>query len=160
MRTRDDMVAFDRERQAAARTPGLAPSSTLVVRCQVIDYSKGNRFLQLWFIDFGNAVLTLRCSYFDKASGDELGRSVISSDNSSKVIPSALMSRTALTGVINGLVDQVTRRNAEWRVLMAGLRSVGWSLLGAAIAVRLAALFVSALRWQFCSRPSATCAWG
>ena len=110
MRARDDMVAFDRQRQAAASAPEQAPSSTLVVRCQVIDYAKGNRFLQLLFIDLGNSVLTLRCSYFDKSSGDELGRSVISSDNSSKVIPSALSSRTALTGVIDGLVDQVTRR--------------------------------------------------
>ena len=110
MRAREDMELFDRQRQAAARAPEQAPSSTLVVRCQVIDFSKGNKFLQLLFIDLGNSVLTLRCSYFDKSSGEELGRSVISSDNSSKAIPSALTSRTALTGVIDGLVDQVTRR--------------------------------------------------
>ncbi len=110
MRGWDDMATFDRQRQAAASAPESVPGNTLVVRCQVIDYSKGNRFLQLLFIDLGNAVLTLRCSYFDKTSGDELGRSVISSDNSSKVIPSVLSARTALTGVISGLVDQVTRR--------------------------------------------------
>ena len=44
-------------------------------------------------------------------------------------------------------------RNAEWRVLVAGLVSVEWPLLGAAIAVRLAALVFSALRWQVLLAP-------
>jgi hypothetical protein len=109
MRTWDDLLAFDRERQADANSPPVS-DETLEVQCQVIDYAKGNKFLQLLFLDLGNAVLTLRFSYFDKQSGEELGRSVISSDNSSKAIPSVLSTRSALTGVIEGLVDQVTRR--------------------------------------------------
>jgi hypothetical protein len=108
MRTWDDLLAFDRQRQAEA--PARASNETLLVRCQVIDYTKGNKFLQFLFLDLGNALLTLRFSYYDKTSGDELGRSVISSDNSSHVIPSALSARGPLTGVVEGLVDQVTRR--------------------------------------------------
>ncbi len=110
MRTWDDLLAFDRQRQAEAKAPERVSNETLLVRCQVIDYAKGNKFLQLLFLDLGNAVLTLRFSYYDKNSGEELGRSVISSDNSSKAIPSAFSTRTALTGVVEGLVDQVTRR--------------------------------------------------
>ena len=110
MRGLDDMVAFDRERIATAACGERCSGPTLVVQCQVIDFAKGNRWLQLLALDIGNSVLTLRCSYFDKISGEELGRSVISSDNSSKVIPSAVTSRTPIAGVVDGLVDQVTRR--------------------------------------------------
>jgi hypothetical protein len=109
MRTWDDLVAFDHQRQAAT-TLERASNETLVVRCQVIDYAKGNKLLQLLFLDLGDAILTLRFSYFDKSSGEELGRSVVSSNNASKGIPSAFSPRSELTGAIEGLVDQVTRR--------------------------------------------------
>jgi hypothetical protein len=107
MRTWDDLVAFDRQRQA---TVARASNETLVVRCQVIDYARGNKFLQLLLLDLGDAILTLRISYFDKSSGEEVGRSVVSSNNASKGIPSAFSPRSELTGAIEGLVDQVTRR--------------------------------------------------
>ena len=113
MRGPDDMVAFDQRRLAAAACGERCSGLTLVVQCQVIDYAKGSRWLQLFALDIGNSVLTLRCSYFDKISGEELGRSVISSDNSSKVIPSAVTSRSPIAGVVDGLVDQVTRRKIE-----------------------------------------------
>lgn len=109
MRSEDDLVAFDRQRQAAANAPDVA-SATLVVRSQVIDYAKGNKFLQLLLLDLGNGVLTMRFSYLDKVTGEELGSNVISSDNSSKVVPSLLSPRSALSGVAEGLADQVTRR--------------------------------------------------
>jgi hypothetical protein len=108
LRSGADMAAFDGERDAAARAP--EPDSTLVVTSEVIDYAKGNKFVQLLPIDMGNAILTLRFSYWDKLTGEELGRSVVSSDNSSKVVPSVLSPRTSLSGVSEGLVDQVTRR--------------------------------------------------
>ena len=44
-------------------------------------------------------------------------------------------------------------RNAEWRVLLDGLQSVGWPLLGAAILARLASLVVSSVRWQILLAP-------
>lgn len=108
LRTAADLAEFDRQRAAAARRS--ATPATLVVVSQVIDYTKGNKLLQLLFLDLGNAVMTLRFSYLDKATGEELGRSVITSDDSSKVIPSLLSPRSALSGVAEGLADQVTRR--------------------------------------------------
>jgi len=108
LRSGADMERFDREREAAARAQ--APCATLVVTSEVIDYARGNKFLQLFAMDLGNGILTLRFSYWDKLTGEELGRSVVSSDNSSKVVPSLLSPRTSLSGVSEGLVDQVTRR--------------------------------------------------
>ena len=76
----------------------------------MIDYASGNKFTQLLLLNLGNGLMTIRLSYFDKATGEELGRSVVSSDTSSKVVPSLLSPRTPLGGVAEGVVDQVTRR--------------------------------------------------
>lgn len=105
MRTASDLVAHD-QRRAAAR----ARRETLVIATEVIDYAPGNKFTQLMMLDLGNSILTLRLSLFDKATGIELGRSVVSSDNSSKVVPSLLSPRSPLTGVAEGLADEVTGR--------------------------------------------------
>lgn len=109
MRPAADLPRIDAARRLAAAREA-ATDRTLVVRCQVIDYAKGNKWLQFLFLDLGNSVLTLRFSYFDRDTGEELGRSVISSDDSSAVVPSAFSPRSALTGVVQGLVDTVTRR--------------------------------------------------
>ena len=106
MRPATDLPLMDAARADAARDL----DDTLVVRDEVIDYARGNKWLQLLFLNLGNGLVTLRLSYFDKATGEEVGRSVISSDNSSKVVPSLLSSRTPLVGVAEGLVDQVVRR--------------------------------------------------
>jgi hypothetical protein len=114
MRTWNDLVQFDRQREnAAAANESGESTGTLVVTSQVIDYAKGNKVLQLLPLDIGNGILSVRFSYFDKDTGEELGRSVISSDNSSKVVPSFISPRTALTGIAEGLVDQVTRRKVS-----------------------------------------------
>jgi hypothetical protein len=113
LRTFDDLVQFDRQRENAAEPSERDTSGTLVVTSQVIDYAKGNKVLQLLPFDIGNGILTVRFSYFDKDTGEELGRSVISSDNSSKVVPSFVSPRNALTGIAEGLVDQVTRRKVS-----------------------------------------------
>lgn len=105
MRPRADMLAFDRQREMSNRDSG-----TIVIRSEIIDYAKGNKLLQLLFIDLGNAVLTLRFTFYDKVTGQELGRTIISSDNSSKVVPSLFSTRSPLSGVAEGLVDQLTRR--------------------------------------------------
>ena len=107
MRPAADMVAMDIDREAAARADA---SDTLVVTDEVIDYVRGNKFTQLLLLNLGNGLMTVRLSYFDKATGEELGRSVVSSDTSSKVVPSLLSPRTPLGGVAEGVVDQVTRR--------------------------------------------------
>ena len=114
MRGWNDLAEFDRQRKIAAEAVEPAEASgTLVVKSQVVDYAKGNKVLQLLPLDLGNGILTVRFSYFDKDTGEELGRSVISSDNSSKVVPSLVSPRTALTGIAEGLVDQVTRRKVS-----------------------------------------------
>jgi hypothetical protein len=107
MRPAADMAAMDRDRAAAARDH--APD-TLVVTDEVVDYARGNKLTQLLLLNLGNSLMTIRLSYFDKATGEELGRSVVSSDTSSKVVPSLLSPRTPLAGVAEGVVDQVTRR--------------------------------------------------
>jgi hypothetical protein len=107
MRPAADMAAMDRDREAAAHDDA---SDTLVVTNEVIDYARGNKFTQLLLLNLGNGLMTIRLSYFDKATGEELGRSVVSSDTSSKVVPSLLSPRTPLAGVAEGVVDQVTRR--------------------------------------------------
>jgi hypothetical protein len=107
MRPAADMAVMDRDREAAARGN---TADTLVVTDEVIDYARGNKFTQLLLLNLGNGLVTIRLSYFDKATGEELGRSVVSSDTSSKVVPSVLSPRTPLGGVAEGVVDQVTRR--------------------------------------------------
>ncbi len=114
MRTWNDLVQFDRQREIAAESSeGVEASGTLVVTSQIIDYAKGNKVLQLLPLDLGNGILSVRFSYFDKDTGEELGRSVISSDNSAKLVPSLVSPRTALSGIAEGLVDQVTRRKVS-----------------------------------------------
>lgn len=44
-------------------------------------------------------------------------------------------------------------RNAEWPALSGGLRSVEWTLLVAAVVVRVSALAVAAVRWQVLLAP-------
>jgi hypothetical protein len=110
IRSAADMQLFDRQRNDADTSDNPPSASTLVIQVQVVDYAKGNKLLQLSMLDIGNAILTLRFSYFDKDTGEELGRSIISSDNSAKVVPSAFSPRTVLSGVVDGLIDQVTRR--------------------------------------------------
>lgn len=115
LRNVEDMNKFDRERLAAQKTlqpidGDTSAFGTLVIRSQVIDYSKGNKILQLSETGFGDSILTIRFSYYDKETGEELGRSIISADNSSKVLPAALSPRTVMSGVAEGLVDQITRR--------------------------------------------------
>jgi hypothetical protein len=110
MRPGQDVLAVDRRRTSADPMPASASTGTLLVCSQVIDYAKGHKVLQLLFLDLGNAILTLRVSYVDKQTGEERGRSVISSDTSSKIIPSVLSPRSAVSGVVEGLVDQTTRR--------------------------------------------------
>jgi uncharacterized protein (TIRG00374 family) len=45
-------------------------------------------------------------------------------------------------------------RNTDWTAMAAGVRTAAWPLLLAAVAVRLAALVVAALRWQALLAPA------
>lgn len=106
IRPSTDMSVFDRQRALAS----LPPPATLILKSEVIDYAPGNKFAQLLFLNIGNALITTRLTYFDKTTAVELGRSVVSSDSSSKVLPSIISPRSFLDGVTDGIVDQVTRR--------------------------------------------------
>jgi hypothetical protein len=112
MRDGGDMQAFDEQRRLAALLEGHRGESAgvLTIVGEVIDYAKGNKLLQLLPIDLWNSLLTVRFSYYDMETGEELGRQIVSSDNSSKVVPRAFSPRNALTGIREGLVDQITRR--------------------------------------------------
>ena len=107
-----DMQAFDEQRRLAAlhEEHHGERAGVLSIVGEVIDYAKGNRLLQLLPVDLWNSLLTVRFSYYDMETGEELGRQVVSSDNSSKVVPGAFSPRNALTGIREGLVDQITRR--------------------------------------------------
>ena len=111
MGTWQDMLSFDEQRRLAAQLEELeGRHETLMVTADVLDFSKGNKMLQLLFLDLGNSTLTVRFSFFDEQTGEELGRQVISSDDSSEVLPSVLSPRSPLSGIADGLVDQVSRR--------------------------------------------------
>ncbi|HXI89631.1 MAG TPA: hypothetical protein VNO24_06395 [Blastocatellia bacterium] len=111
IRSAEDMEARDRQR---AREQELEQRSTrtLVTVIEVLDYAKGSRLKQALPLDLGKSILTVRLRYYDKMTGQEIGRQIISgrSDGSSLLGP--LSPRDALSGVADGLVDQVTRRVA------------------------------------------------
>jgi hypothetical protein len=107
-----DMEARDRQRALEERAPGQPSTRTLVTVIEVLDYQKGSRLKQALPLDLGKSILTVRLRYYDKTTGQEIGRQIVSgwSDGSSLLGP--LSRRDALSGVADGFVDQVTRRVA------------------------------------------------
>jgi hypothetical protein len=108
-----DMEARDTERLLVNADASPAEDRTLVVVIEVLDYLKGNRVKQLLPLDLGKAILTVRVRYYDRDSGEEIGRQIISGENSGSALLGPVSPRTALSGVSDGFVDQVTRRIAE-----------------------------------------------
>src|SRR6266404_3784568 len=107
-----DMETRDRQGAVAEHDLEQPRSRTLVTVIEVLDYAKGSRLKQLLPLDLGKSILTVRLRYYDKMTGQEICRQIISgrSDGSSLLGP--LSPRDALSGVADGLVDQVTRRVA------------------------------------------------
>jgi hypothetical protein len=115
----DDMRRFDELRSKnleTERTDKEKPPPTLVIVGEVLDYAKGNKWLQQIPLNRGNAVFTIRFRYYDKETGQEVGRQVIGGEVTAANLGGAFGLRTALSGVIDGVVDQITRRavSAEW----------------------------------------------
>ena len=110
--TANDMEAVDRRRTRNQQELEQLSTRTLVTVIEVLDYAKGSRLKQVLPLDLGKSILTVRLRYYDKMTGQEIGRQIISgrSDGSSLLGP--LSPRDALSGVADGLVDQVTRRVA------------------------------------------------
>lgn len=108
----EDMEARDRQRALKEQELEQPSNRTLVTVIEVLDYAKGSRLKQALPLDLGKSILTVRLRYYDKKTGQEIGRQIISgrSDGSSLLGP--LAPRDALSGVADGLVDQVTRRVA------------------------------------------------
>jgi len=112
IRSAEDMEARDRDRAREQQEFKQPSTRTLVTVIEVLDYAKGSRLKQALPLDLGKSILTVRLRYYDKETGQEIGRQIISgrSDGSSLLGP--LSPRDALSGVADGLVDQVTRRIA------------------------------------------------
>ena len=112
IRGAEDLEARDRERAREKQELEQPSTRTLVTVIEVLDYAKGSRLKQALPLDLGKSILTVRLRYYDKTTGQEIGRQIISgrSDGSSLLGP--LSPRDALSGVADGLVDQVTRRVA------------------------------------------------
>jgi hypothetical protein len=112
IRSAEDMDARDSQRAREQQELEQRSTRTLVTVIEVLDYAKGSRLKQVLPLDLGKSILTVRLRYYDKTTGQEIGRQIISgrSDGSSLLGP--LSPRDALSGVADGLVDQVTRRVA------------------------------------------------
>lgn len=109
----DDLIARDKHRalrENAGRQP--AADKTLVVVIEVLDYAKGSRWKQALPLDLGKSILTVRLRYYDKRTGEEVGRQVISGQSDGSSLLGPLSPRDGLSGVADGFIDQVTRRVA------------------------------------------------
>lgn len=107
-----DMQARDRQRAIKDQKEERPIDRTLVTVIEVLDYTKGNRIKQLLPLDLGKSILTVRLCYYDKTSGQEIGRQIISGQADGSSLLGPLSRRDALSAVADGFVDQVTRRVA------------------------------------------------
>jgi hypothetical protein len=107
-----DMEARDRQRVIKGQKEELLSDRTLVTIIEVLDYAKGNRIKQILPLDLGKSILTVRLRYYDKASGQEIGRQIVSGRAGGSSLLGPLSPRDALSGVADGFLDQVTRRVA------------------------------------------------
>jgi hypothetical protein len=108
----EDMEARDRRRAMKESAPAQPSTRTLVTVIEVLDYAKGSRLKQVLPLDLGKSILTIRLRYYDKDTGQEVGRQIISGESNGSSLLGPLAPRDALSGVADGFVDQVTRRVA------------------------------------------------
>jgi hypothetical protein len=88
-------------------------NKTLVVVIEVLDYEKGSRWKQALPLDLGKSILTVRLRYYDKDTGEETGRQIISGQQDGSSLLGPLSPRDGLSAVADGFLDQVTRRVAS-----------------------------------------------
>jgi hypothetical protein len=108
----EDMEARDRERALKEHGREQASNRTLVTVIEVLDYAKGSRLKQALPLDLGKSILTVRLRYYDRDTGQEIGRQIISGKSDGSSLLGPLSPRDGLSGVTDGFVDQVTRRVA------------------------------------------------
>lgn len=111
MLTYADLLKFDEIR--ARNEADNEKVRTLVIRGEVLDYVKGNHILQFLPFNIGSTIFTIRFRYYDKETGEELGRQVITGEVSADTYAGFMGMHSALAGVVEGLADQVTRRAVE-----------------------------------------------
>ncbi|HMG32932.1 MAG TPA: hypothetical protein VKM94_03260 [Blastocatellia bacterium] len=107
-----DMESRDKLRLTPDRKAEPDADLTLVAVIEVLDYAKGNRIKQALPLDLGKSILTVRLRYYDKDTGEEIGRQIVSGKSGGSSLLGPLSPRDALSGVADGFVDQVTRRVA------------------------------------------------
>lgn len=107
-----DLQTRDRQRVIKDQKKEAFSDRTIVTVIEVLDYTKGNRIKQILPLDLGKSILTVRLRYYDKASGQEIGRQIVSGKAGGSSLLGPLSPRDALSGVADGFVDQVTRRVA------------------------------------------------
>jgi len=112
IRSAEDMEARDRQRAREQKEFEQPSTRTLVTVIEVLDYAKGSRLKQALPLDLGKSILTVRLRYYDKTTGQEIGRQIISGQSDGSSLLGPLSPRDALSGVADGLVDQLTRRIA------------------------------------------------
>ena len=108
----DDLVARDNAEAHAQTQAQPAADKTLVVVVEVIDYTKGSRWKQALPLDLGKSILTVRMRYYEKSTGEEVGRQIISGQSDGSSLLGPFSPRDGLSGVTDGFIDQVTRRVA------------------------------------------------
>jgi len=108
--TYDDLRRFDELR---AQKEAKGADRTLVIVGEVLDYLKGNHVLQFLPFNVGSTIFTIRFRYYDKETGEELGRQVITGEVSADTYAGFMGMHSALAGVVEALADQVTRRALE-----------------------------------------------
>jgi hypothetical protein len=84
-----------------------------VIAGEVLDYVKGNHILQFLPFNIGSTIFTIRFRYYDKQTGEEIGRQVITGEVSSDTYAGFVGLHSALSAVAEGLSDQVARRVIE-----------------------------------------------
>lgn len=115
MLTIDDLHKYDEIRAmklAGLPVPGETPA-TLVIAGEVLDYVKGNHFLQFLPFNIGSTIFTIRFRFYDKQTGEEIGRQVITGEVSSDTYAGFAGLHSALSAIAEGLSDQVARRVIE-----------------------------------------------
>ncbi|HET6267224.1 MAG TPA: hypothetical protein VFG11_05860 [Acidobacteriota bacterium] len=108
--TYDDLRRFDELR---AQKEAKGAYRTLVIVGEVLDYLKGNHVLQFLPFNIGSTIFTIRFRYYDKETGEELGRQIITGEVSADTYAGFMGMHSALAGVVEALADQVTRRAIE-----------------------------------------------
>jgi len=107
MLTIDDLHKNDELRAQKLRP------ATLVIAGEVLDFVKGNHVLQFLPFNIGSTIFTIRFRYYDKQTGEEIGRQVITGEVSSDTYAGFAGLHSALSAVAEGLSDQVARRVIE-----------------------------------------------